>query len=144
LAVFSVIDTSDVLGKHFHTKPVSSALYSKSTLYPSFVIKSFNVPVNFAALSLSADNFSPWILSSRMPCRLLKFLSHSEQSTKLSILKSSAFSCKIRPLIGWSSARFWRNHMYTAKSSALFDAFFFDFREEQLLEVSMSDTKSFS
>ncbi|KRY89330.1 hypothetical protein T4D_1 [Trichinella pseudospiralis] len=31
--------------------------------------------------------------------------------------------------------------VYNAERSALFDAFFIDFREEQLLEVSMSDTK---
>ncbi|KRY66579.1 hypothetical protein T4A_7469, partial [Trichinella pseudospiralis] len=31
--------------------------------------------------------------------------------------------------------------VYNAERSALFDAFFIDFREEQLLQVSMSDTK---
>ncbi|KRY30350.1 85/88 kDa calcium-independent phospholipase A2, partial [Trichinella spiralis] len=39
------------------------------------------------------------------------------------------------------SARFWRNYMDIAESSALFDAFFKDFREEQLLEVSMCNMK---
>ncbi|KRZ53708.1 85/88 kDa calcium-independent phospholipase A2, partial [Trichinella nativa] len=39
------------------------------------------------------------------------------------------------------SARFWRNYMYIAELSALFDAFFIDFREEQLLEVSMCNMK---
>ncbi|KRZ62258.1 hypothetical protein T02_10595 [Trichinella nativa] len=45
------------------------------------------------------------------------------------------------PLIGSSSARFWRNHMYIAESSSLFDTFFINFHEEQLLEVSICDTK---
>ncbi|XP_003369049.1 conserved hypothetical protein [Trichinella spiralis] len=61
---------------------------------------------------------------SRMSCRLLKFLSHPELATKLSIpslvLKASAFSCKMGPLIDWSSASFWRNHMHIAEPSALF------------------------
>ncbi|KRZ16277.1 hypothetical protein T11_1059 [Trichinella zimbabwensis] len=34
--------------------------------------------------------------------------------------------------------------MYTAESSALFDAFFIDFREEQQLEVFMCNTKALS
>ncbi|KRZ79920.1 hypothetical protein T10_11606 [Trichinella papuae] len=63
-----------------------------------------------------------------------KSLGHPELATKLS--KPS--------LVQKAFTRFWKNHMYTAKSSALFDAVFMAFHEEQLLEVSMCEAKSIS
>ncbi|KRX72403.1 hypothetical protein T06_6210 [Trichinella sp. T6] len=78
-----------------------------------------------------------------MPCRPLKFYSQPERATKLSIpslvRKVRAFSCKMEPPIGRSSAHFWRNHMYIGESGGLLDTFFIEFREEQLLERTGSD-----
>ncbi|KRY30222.1 hypothetical protein T01_301 [Trichinella spiralis] len=61
-------------------------------------------------------------------------------STSSLVLKARAFFCKMGPLIGWSSARFWRNHKHIAESNALLMLVFIDFREEQLLEVSTCNT----
>ncbi|XP_003381750.1 conserved hypothetical protein [Trichinella spiralis] len=75
---------------------------------------------------------------------LIKFcsLKYAHKDTSSLVLKARAFFCKMGPLIGWSSARFWRNHKHIAESNALLMLVFIDFRVEQLLEVSTCNTKT--